>query len=87
MTISLQRWFIVAEKVGSSSLSTSISLWSEKVVSTHLCKPKKGDLVFFVCVFKREGGSVRCEVTPPPTAAQGQGYLCEVAARGRPAAE
>lgn len=31
----------------------------------HICaNPKKE--IFFVCVFKREGGSVRCEVTPPP---------------------
>lgn len=50
MTISLQHWFVMAEKVGSSSLSASISLWSEKAVSAHLCKPKKGDLVFFLCV-------------------------------------
>lgn len=51
MTISLQHWFIMAEKVGSPSLSTSISLWSEKVVSAHLCKPKRGDLGFLcVCV-------------------------------------
>lgn len=34
----------------------------------HICvNPKKEIWVFLcVCVFKREGGSVRCEVIPPP---------------------
>lgn len=63
----------------------SILQRSERVVRAHLCKPKKEIVCVCVCERERER-SMLCYVNSPTTA-QGQGHLCEAAARGRRATE